>query len=148
MSSTELISDSNHSSIILSVENLKKSFVTGRLKQEVLKDITFNIAQGEWIAIMGPSGSGKTTLLNIIGLLDQQYEKGTIKMEGNDIRRLGPNKKVLYRSDRIGIVFQNHFLVPTLTVTENVELPFIWSAKKLFKPWIYKAPHVRAYVTA
>ncbi|MFX0085756.1 MAG: ABC transporter ATP-binding protein [Candidatus Hodarchaeota archaeon] len=122
---------SNEPSKILSIENLKKSYVNGRLKQEVLKNITFEIAQGEWVAIMGPSGSGKTTLLNIIGLLDQQYENGKICIEGNDIKRLGSAKKASFRSNRIGIVFQNHFLVPTLTVKENVELPFIWSSTKL-----------------
>jgi putative ABC transport system ATP-binding protein len=126
--STQITSESSK---VLSIANLKKSYVDGRLKQEVLKDITFDIAQGEWVAIMGPSGSGKTTLLNIIGLLDQQYENGEIWIDGNDIKRLGSAKKASFRSNRIGIVFQNHFLVESLTAKENVELPFIWSSEKL-----------------
>ena len=123
--------DHGETSVILSVENLKKSFIVGRMKQEVLKEITFEIGKGEWVAIMGPSGSGKTTLLNIIGLLDQKYQEGQILIEGRDIKRFGSTKKAAFRSDRIGIVFQNHFLVPTLTAEENVELPFLWSSSKI-----------------
>ncbi|MFX0182853.1 MAG: ABC transporter ATP-binding protein [Candidatus Hodarchaeota archaeon] len=121
---------SDESSKILSITNLKKSFGEGKHKQEVLKDITFDIAHGEWVAIMGSSGSGKTTLLNLIGLLDQEYENGKILFEGNDIKRLRSAKKASFRSDRIGIVFQNHFLISTLTAKENVELPFIMSSQK------------------
>ena len=128
MTSGGSTSVSTESSTILSVEKLQKSFASGRLKQEVLKEVTFEITQGEWVAIMGPSGSGKTTLLNIIGLLDQKYQDGRILIEGTDIKKFSSGKKASFRSDRIGIVFQNHFLVPTLTATENVELPFIWSA--------------------
>ncbi|MHA1966532.1 MAG: ABC transporter ATP-binding protein [Candidatus Hodarchaeales archaeon] len=129
-SNTTTTSSSQESPIILSIENLKKTFVSGRFKLEVLKDINFKIEQAEWVAIMGPSGSGKTTLLNIIGLLDQQYDNGKILIEGNDIQRLGSSKKASFRSNRIGIVFQNHFLVSTLTALENVELPFIWSSEQ------------------
>jgi putative ABC transport system ATP-binding protein len=129
-SKTTITSSSQESSIILSVENLKKTFVSGRFKLEVLKDINFKIGQGEWVAIMGPSGSGKTTLLNIIGLLDQEYDNGKILIEGNDIQKLGSSKKASFRSNIIGIVFQNHFLVSTLTALENVELPFIWTSEQ------------------
>lgn len=128
MTTNTLDKGTDNSSIILSVANLKKTFEEGRQKQEVLKDVTFNITQGEWVAIMGPSGSGKTTLLNLIGLLDQQYENGKILIDGKDIKKLGIGKKASFRSNRIGFVFQNHFLVPTLTAKENVELPFIWSS--------------------
>ncbi|MFX1283212.1 MAG: ABC transporter ATP-binding protein [Promethearchaeota archaeon] len=119
-----------NSSSLLSVSHLKKSFTDGRWKLDVLRDVTFNISREEWVAIMGPSGCGKTTLLNLIGLLDQQ-DNGKIIFEGIDSQSLNSQKKALIRSTQIGFVFQNHFLVPTLTVKENVELPFIWSKNNL-----------------
>ncbi|MHA2246835.1 MAG: ABC transporter ATP-binding protein [Candidatus Hodarchaeales archaeon] len=122
-------SKSSKSPSILSVSHLKKTFTDGRWKLEVLKEVTFNISRGEWVAIMGPSGCGKTTLLNLIGLLDQQ-DDGKIVFEGTDTQSLNSKEKALIRSTQIGFVFQNHFLVPTLTVKENVELPFIWSNSK------------------
>ncbi len=123
------ISQNKHEAI-LSVQHIRKSYGEGRNRLEVLKDVNFNIKPGEWAAIMGPSGSGKTTLLNLIGLLDKEDE-GHIFLEGTDILSLKSNEKAFLRSNKIGIVFQNHYLVPTMTVKENVELPFIWSREKI-----------------
>lgn len=132
------IEPSTEFSPILSVSNLKKSFTDGKQTLEILKDINFDIASGEWVAIMGPSGSGKTTLLNLIGLLDQQYDNGSIVFKGKDIQKISATKKAFFRSTQIGIVFQNHYLVPTLTAKENVELPFIWSKENLSSAEIEK----------
>jgi putative ABC transport system ATP-binding protein len=121
----------DNSRISLSVTGLKKTFVNGRYKQEILRNINFDVKKGEWVAIMGPSGSGKTTLLNILGLLDQNYEKGEIKVNGTSIKSLKSSRKALFRSKHIGMVFQNHFMIETLTARENIELPFIWSSDKI-----------------
>ena len=123
-------SQSFQSQNILSVSHLGKSFTDGRWKLEVLSDVSFEISRGEWVAIMGPSGCGKTTLLNLIGLLEQQ-NNGKIVFEGIDVQGLNSKEKASIRSTKISFVFQNHFLVSTLTVKENVELPFIWFKNKL-----------------
>ncbi|MFX0181946.1 MAG: ABC transporter ATP-binding protein, partial [Candidatus Hodarchaeota archaeon] len=125
MSSLE--SNQNNSlSPLLSVTNLVKSYGEGRRKVDVLKGVSFNVSYGEWISIMGPSGSGKTTLLNLIGLLDIQDE-GQIIFEGVNILDFDSDEKAFFRSNKIGIVFQNHYLIPTMTLKENVELPFVWN---------------------
>jgi len=123
-------SQSFQSQNILSVSHLGKSFTDGRWKLEVLSDVSFEISRGEWVAIMVPSGCGKTTLLNLIGLLEQQ-NNGKIVFEGIDVQGLNSKEKASIRSTKISFVFQNHFLVSTLTVKENVELPFIWFKNKL-----------------
>lgn len=115
---------------ILTVTHLKKSYGAGTSRIEVLRDVTFDVLPNEWVAIMGASGSGKTTLLNLIGLLDSPDDGLTI-YEGNDIQTLKSNQKALFRSSKIGIVLQHHYLVPTMTVKENIEMPFIWSREKI-----------------
>jgi len=106
---------------MLSLKNISKSFVQRGL---VLDDLELDVREGDTIAIMGPSGSGKTTLMNIIGLLDKP-DRGTILFRGNDIRNYNDDESAKYRNLNIGFVFQDHLLLPHLTVRENILLPLL-----------------------
>jgi lipoprotein-releasing system ATP-binding protein len=107
--------------LILSLINISKSFVQRGL---VLDNLSLNVSTGDTIAIMGPSGSGKTTLMNIIGLLDKP-DSGIINFIGKDIRNYNDNESADYRNQNIGFVFQEHLLLPHLTVKENILLPLL-----------------------
>src|SRR5258708_9015082 len=86
-----------------------------------LNGVSFNIASGEWVALMGPSGSGKTTLINILGGLDT-LTSGSVVVDGVDLAKLNENALVRYRAEKIGFVFQQFHLVPYLNALENVML--------------------------
>jgi putative ABC transport system ATP-binding protein len=102
---------------LVQVEGLCKQFGAVR----ALDDIGFEVASGEWIAIMGPSGSGKTTLLNILGGLDRPTG-GHAVVDGTDVATLGERELTRYRAEKIGLVFQQFHLVPYLSAVENVML--------------------------
>jgi lipoprotein-releasing system ATP-binding protein len=108
---------------MLSIKNISKSFVQRGL---VLDNLSLEVNEGESIAIMGPSGSGKTTLMNIIGLLDKP-DSGEIIFKGASIANFGEDESAVYRNTNIGFVFQDHLLLPYLTVSENVQLPMLAS---------------------
>ena len=86
-----------------------------------LDGVSFNIASGEWVALMGPSGSGKTTLINILGGLDT-LTSGSVVVDGVNLAKLTENALVRYRAEKIGFVFQQFHLVPYLNALENVML--------------------------
>lgn len=106
---------------MLVLKNITKSFIQRGL---VLDKLTLDVAEGDSIAIMGPSGSGKTTLMNIIGLLEKP-DSGDIIFRGTDIRGFNDNESAAYRNRNIGFVFQDHLLLPHLTVLENILLPLL-----------------------
>jgi lipoprotein-releasing system ATP-binding protein len=106
---------------MLSVKNVSKSFTQRGI---VLDKLCLEVEIGETIAIMGPSGSGKTTLMNIIGLLDKP-DTGEILFKGGSISNFSESESAAYRNKNIGFVFQEHLLVPYLTVSENVLLPLL-----------------------
>lgn len=106
---------------MLSLKNISRSFIQRGL---VLDNLSLDVSAGDTIAIMGPSGSGKTTLMNIIGLLDKP-DSGIIAFRGNDIGNYSDDESALYRSRNIGFVFQEHLLLPHLTVLENILLPLL-----------------------
>jgi lipoprotein-releasing system ATP-binding protein len=108
---------------MLTLKNISKSFFQRGL---VLGNLSLDVASGDTIAIMGPSGSGKTTLMNIIGLLDKP-DSGTITFRGNDISNFTDNEASAYRNMNIGFVFQDHLLLPHLTLQENILLPLLAS---------------------
>ena len=107
---------------IVKVSNLEKAYNSGRFKYEVLKGLNFEVKRGEFVSIMGPSGSGKTTLLNQIGALDKP-SKGEVLIDGIKISDYKESRLYEIRREKIGFIFQNFYLVSTLSSLENVLLP-------------------------
>jgi len=110
---------------MIELVNVTKVYKTGRFEVIALNNVSMKIEDGEFIAIMGPSGSGKTTLLNLIGCLDKPT-KGKIMIDGIDTSQLTDKQLTELRRDKIGFIFQQYYLIPTLTALENVELPMIF----------------------
>jgi putative ABC transport system ATP-binding protein len=102
--------------------DLVKRYESGEDTLEALKGVDVAVEAGEFIAVMGPSGSGKSTLLNLLGLLDEPTE-GTVLIDGEDATRLSDRERTRVRKRTVGFVFQNFYLIPTLTARENVEVP-------------------------
>lgn len=107
---------------IIHLQNVNKSIQTGTHRVDILRDVSFEIQQGEFVAIMGASGSGKSTLLGLLAGLDSPTS-GSIVLDGQDISRLPESKLADIRGRKIGFVFQSYQLIPTLTAEENVLLP-------------------------
>jgi putative ABC transport system ATP-binding protein len=107
---------------VAEIINIKKSYRRGNHILPVLNDISFEIAEGEFMALMGPSGSGKSTLLNLIAGIDK-VDSGMILIGGIDITTLSERELALWRSSHVGFIFQFYNLIPVLTAFENVELP-------------------------
>ncbi|AEM72725.1 ABC transporter related protein [Caldicellulosiruptor acetigenus 6A] len=110
---------------LIKVENVKKSFKMGTNSVEVLRGISLEIYQGEFVAIVGESGSGKTTLLNIIGGLLRPSE-GSVVIANKDITAMSENQLAIFRRENIGFVFQSYNLIPHFTAVENVEIPLMF----------------------
>jgi putative ABC transport system ATP-binding protein len=108
---------------MISVEALRKSLRTGTTTVDILKGIDFQVAQGEFVAIMGASGSGKSTLLGLLAGLDNPTS-GDVRLNGVAISYLAEDKLAQLRGRTIGFVFQSYQLIPTLTALENVLLPY------------------------
>jgi putative ABC transport system ATP-binding protein len=107
---------------IVEISRIYKSYSRGGRRIPVLEDITFNIAEGEFLALMGPSGSGKSTLLNLIAGIDKA-DSGTILIGGLDVTSLSETELASWRATHVGFIFQFYNLIPVLTAFENVELP-------------------------
>ena len=107
---------------MITVTNLSKIFRTEEIETTALNSVSFEIKDGEFVAIMGPSGCGKSTLLNILGLLDNPSE-GSYHLLGQEVARLKEKDRTKYRKGNIGFVFQSFNLIDELNVYENVELP-------------------------
>ena len=107
-----------------------KNFRVGNTATEVLKDISLQVMQGEFVSIMGPSGSGKSTLLYILGGL-RAPTSGHVLLNGTDISRFGDEKMSCIRRQKIGFVFQFYNLIPNLNVEENIMLPLLLDGKKV-----------------
>ncbi len=108
--------------VILSAENVQKSYRMGATRVNVLKGVDLAVQQGEFVAIVGASGSGKSTLLHILGALDRP-DKGLVQFEGRDLNRLRARELNRLRNQMIGFVFQFYHLLDELSVLENVFLP-------------------------
>lgn len=114
--------------MLIRLENVYKIYQMGDTLLNALDDVTLNIDEGEFVAIVGPSGSGKSTLMNILGCLDTPT-RGKYHFEGKDVSKLNDNELAAIRNRRIGFIFQNFNLLPKLTALENVELPLMYAGK-------------------
>ncbi len=110
---------------LISLESIKKVFMTDELETHALADIHLNVAKGEFVSISGPSGCGKTTLLSILGLLDTP-SSGKYTLAGHSVESLTPSERARVRNRQNGFIFQAFNLIGDLTVYENVELPLTY----------------------
>lgn len=111
---------------IVSLQHIDKTYTGTGFDVPVLKDVTFEVLKGDFVAIMGPSGSGKSTLMNIIGCLDHQTS-GTYLLQGRDVAKLNDDALADLRNQEIGFVFQNFNLLANESALENVELPLLYA---------------------
>ncbi len=112
--------------MLVSMKNICKDYALGKSSVPVLRNISLNIEEGDFLAIMGPSGSGKTTLMNLIGCLDTPTS-GEYSLDGENITKLSEGRLSEIRNKKIGFVFQNFYLLPRLTAIENVCLPMVYA---------------------
>lgn len=111
---------------MIEVKDVVKTYKTGDTETKVLKDVSFRIKDGEFVAIMGPSGSGKSTLMHILGALDVPTS-GTYLLDGHDVSTMSDDALAELRRERIGFVFQSFNLLPRATVLRNVALPLVYA---------------------
>ncbi len=116
--------ENNH---LIQLENVKKVYKVGETQVNALRDLSYNINEGDFLAIMGPSGSGKSTLMNIVGCLDKPTE-GKYFLEGEEVSTFDKNKLARIRNKKIGFVFQTFNLLARTTAIENTELPLLYSS--------------------
>ena len=117
---------------ILEIRNLNKIYGKGETRVDALKNISFDVEQGEFVAIVGPSGSGKSTLLHILGGVDSPTS-GVVNIAGTDISKLDEGKLAIFRRRHIGLIYQFYNLIPILNVEENMTLPLLLDGKKANK---------------
>lgn len=115
---------------MLEVSGLRKVYTNrlGGQPVEALKDVTFTVEKGEYVAIMGESGSGKTTLLNILAALDRPTA-GTVRLDGQELSRIRDADAAAFRRDRLGFVFQEFNLLDTFTLEDNIYLPLVLAGR-------------------
>ena len=124
-------------SSLIKIQGLNKIYSSPGGDLHVLKDINFDVARGEMIALMGPSGVGKSTLLHMLGTLDRPTS-GKVLYEGTDVFGLGPDALASFRSESIGFIFQFHHLLPEFNTIENTVMPALIAGRG------YKEAHERA----
>jgi putative ABC transport system ATP-binding protein len=107
---------------MLKMRKLRKVYRTDLLETHALDDITIEVEQGEFVAVMGRSGSGKTTFLNVAGLLDT-FDGGTYELDGKDVSRLSDREMSRIRNEKIGFIFQSFNLIPDLDIFDNIDVP-------------------------
>ena len=126
---------------ILEVKQIKKIYQTrlGGNQVTALRNVTFSVEQGEYVAVMGESGSGKTTLLNILAALDKPTS-GTVKIANEDISEIKEKNIAAFRRQNIGFVFQDFSLLDTFSVEDNIYLPLHLGADRSFGPHFQVMP--------
>jgi lipoprotein-releasing system ATP-binding protein len=112
----------NERTIVAELSDVRRSFTQGDVTIEVLRGVNLSIREGELVALLGPSGTGKSTLLQALGLLEGGFT-GSIKIDGEEVRDLGPDQSTVVRREKLGFVYQFHHLLPDFNALENVELP-------------------------
>ena len=117
---------------LLKVENLTKVYGEGENQTRALDDVSFTVAQGEFLAIIGPSGSGKSTLLHILGGVDRPTG-GKVWMNGQDVYAQNEEQLAIFRRRQVGLIYQFYNLIPVLDVVENMTLPVLMDGRKVDK---------------
>lgn len=107
---------------MLKLDNIAKVYRTDTVETHALRDVSLAVDEGEFVAVAGPSGSGKTTFLNVVGLLES-YERGTYRLDGEDVSALNDSARSKLRGEKIGFVFQGFNLIAELSVFDNVDVP-------------------------
>ena len=132
--------------VILEVEHLKKTYTTrlGSNRVEALRDVNFNVEQGEFVAIMGESGSGKTTLLNLLATLDKPTG-GQIRLNGKNLGDLKEKEIAAFRRENLGFVFQDFNLLDTFSLKDNIFLPLVLEGKH-YREMKQKADLAKSYI--
>ena len=120
---------------LLEVNHLCKTYGSGETAVHALKDVSFSVPKGEYVAVVGESGSGKSTLLNLIGGLDTPTS-GEVLVAGKDLFQMDDESRTIFRRRNIGFVFQNYNLVPVLNVYENIVLPVELDGNKVDKKFM------------
>ena len=116
--------------IVIQLQDIQKTYHTGEVDVHAVRGVTLDIAQGEFVALMGASGSGKSTMMNIIGCLDRPT-KGKYSLDGIDVSQLDRDELADIRNQKIGFVFQGFNLLARTSALENVELPMLYTRKRL-----------------
>ena len=111
---------------LISIENLRKTYIMGDSEVKALQSASLNIYKNEYVALMGPSGSGKSTLMNLLGCLDSPTS-GVYSLNGNNVANMVDEELALVRNKEIGFVFQTFNLLPRLSALENVALPLVYA---------------------
>lgn len=113
---------------MIELSEVRKTYRRGSETIAAVDGVSFSIAPGEFVAVVGPSGSGKTTLLNLIGCVDKP-DGGRVRVDGQETGTLSERPLTKIRGEKIGFIFQQFFLLPTLTVRENVQLPAVFAGR-------------------
>ncbi|MEP4683877.1 MAG: ATP-binding cassette domain-containing protein, partial [Rhodopirellula bahusiensis] len=128
LANQESKSDASGGRLATSIKNLTKEYVLKSETVRALRGVSFDVPEGDFVAIMGPSGSGKSTLLNLLGCLDQPTA-GHLMLGDDDIGTMSDDELADIRSRRIGFVFQSYNLIQQLSVVENIQVPLYYQGK-------------------
>lgn len=131
---------STQKQVLVQLKNVTKRYSEAERQRTVLDDVSIEFFRGEFAVLLGPSGSGKSTLLNLMSGVDK-IDSGQIFIDGVSVTELSEQQRTLFRRDHIGIVFQSYNLIPTLTVIENVSLPYELQGKSR-KEALERARHI------
>ena len=115
--------------LVVAAHDLRRDYVLGEEHVHALRGVTFDVAAGDYVSVVGPSGSGKSTLLNLLGVVDAP-DAGSLAIAGRDVTGLSDTEATRFRLTSIGFVFQRFYLMPTLSASENVQLPMAEAGMK------------------